>query len=121
MNVISSIWEGLKNLCKRVVNFIRKVVQGILNFFTHIVSWFKKLRLKKDKEIPFLMDGKKLKELIKKAPIKEVGIFEKDEGIFKGVYNEDTGTITHHEIVEADELDEETRKVMGNEELVVLS
>ncbi|MCR5076767.1 MAG: hypothetical protein K6A82_01865 [Prevotella sp.] len=114
MSVVSSIWEGVKNFFQSVVNFIRKVINGVLNFYTHVLQWYKRLKLRQDRDIPFLMFGPTLKEMLKGAP-------KKDVGIFKAVYNEETETITHHEFVEADALDEKTREVLGDEELVVLS
>lgn len=42
-------------------------------------------------------------------------------GIFAGVYNQDTDTISHIEYKEADQLDSQTRQVLGDEELVVLN
>ena len=52
--------------------------------------------------------------MLRRAPNKNVGIF-------KGVYNEETDEIEHSEFVEADELDSQTKNVMQNEPLVVLS
>ena len=42
-------------------------------------------------------------------------------GIFEGVYNEDEDEITAHQYVDADSVDQQTKDVMGNESLVVLS
>jgi hypothetical protein len=122
MVLLSWIWEGVKSFISSIANLIKKVIKGFLNFFRDVVDWFKNLKLKKGKHSPFLIPPDGLKELLKNAPIKSVGIFEENKtGVFKGVYDEDTETIIHHEVVAADALDEETTRIIGNEKIVVLS
>lgn len=52
--------------------------------------------------------------MLKTAPRKDVGIFE-------GVYNEEADEITVSRYLEADEVDQKTKEVLGNEPLVVLN
>lgn len=116
MNTMNKIWESIKSLFTTIGKLIRKVIQGIIRFSEHIINWFKKLKLDKGKHIPFVSDIQmpQFKELLKNAPVKNIGLFE-------GVYDEEQDKITHHRLIEADELDEETKNMLGKEELVVLS
>lgn len=54
--------------------------------------------------------------MIKEAPVVDCGIFE-------AVYNEEKDTIEHMRVVEAEELDDETKNVLSKAEqgLVVLN
>lgn len=107
--------EYIKKAFAYIVNLVRKVINGIINFAKNIVNWFKTLNLVQKRDVPFLANANSLEfqKMLKTAPVKDVGIF-------KGVYNEETNEITHHEFVEADGLDQETKDVLGNENLVVL-
>ena len=104
----------IKSAFQYIKNLIRKIVDGILNFTKHVVGWFKSLNLLPGQDVPFVANKEQFKAALKSAPVKDVGIF-------KGVYNEVTDEITHAEYIEADSLDKQTREVLGNEELVVLS
>lgn len=107
IELIIRAFEFLKNVISRVVN-------GILNFAKEVVGWFKSLNLKLGQDIPFIAKKDLFKKALKNAPVKDVGIFE-------GVYNEVSDEITHAEYIEADNLDAQTRQVLGQEELVVLN
>lgn len=90
------------------------IIDGVFSFFKHVVSYFKGLALRKGRDIPFIADENKLAELIHKAPTKNVGIFE-------ATYNEDTNELENYRAIEADELDEDTKNILDQEKLVVLS
>lgn len=104
--LIIDAFQWLKIIFKRVIN-------GILNFTRDVLNWFRNLQLDPNKHTPFIADKSKLKEMLKTAPVKDVGVF-------KGVYNEQTDEIEHHELIEADALDSETKNILGREALVVL-
>lgn len=108
--------ELIKLACSYIKTLFTKIINGCLNFFKNVIGWFKSLQLQQGRDVPFVANAnqKAFKEMLKKAPVKNVGIFQ-------GVYNEETNEITHNEYLEADELDEKTRQILGNEELVVLS
>ena len=116
MSIISNIWESIKSFFKTVIDFVKKVIKGILNFFVYVVAWFKGLKLRKGIDNPFIVDAKMLKKMIKEAPVVDCGIFE-------AVYNEEKDTIEHMRVVEAEELDDETKNVLSKAEqgLVVLN
>lgn len=108
----------LVDIIREAIAFVkrvfRRIIDGILNFFKHVVDWFKKLKLNPKKDIPFVADKEAFKNSLKSAPVK-------DYGLFQGVFDEQADEITHFECVEADAVDEETRRCLGNEDLVVLS
>lgn len=110
--------SGIVELIKRAISWIKKVFQfvinGIFNFLAHCVNWFKSLRLDKNRHVPFVANGEQFKDMLKTAPKKNVGIFQ-------GVFDEATEEIVANQFIEADALDPKTRKVLGNEDLVVLS
>lgn len=113
---MDKILEFIKGAFRFIRNLVVKIINGCINFFKNVVGWFKNLNLKQSRDIPFVADANKhqIKVLLSKAPVKNVGIFN-------GVYNQDTDEITHHEYIEADAVDMQTRNVLGNEELVVLA
>lgn len=114
MGFFSSIWEWLKGAARAFWNAIKRLVIAIVNFFTHVLDYFKRLLLRPERHKPFIADLSKLKQEIKDAPVKNCGIFE-------GVYDEVTDDIIHTQIVESNSLDAKTREILGNEKLVVLS
>lgn len=114
MSVSNTIINAIKAAFAFIRNIVRKIVSGILSFAAHVVGWFKSLSLNPNKDVPFLADAEKFKDMLKTAPVKNVGLFE-------GVYDEQADEITYNQMVEADELDDRTRKVLGNEPLVILS
>ncbi|MCQ2225614.1 MAG: hypothetical protein MJZ14_07830 [Paludibacteraceae bacterium] len=111
--------DEFKELIRKAVawikNVVKRIINGVLNFFSHVVSWFRSLKLNPQTDIPFVINAKdpQFREMLKNAPMKDVGLF-------KGVYNEQTETITHHEYIAADSCDAQTNQVIGNEALVVL-
>ncbi len=110
------IFDAIDSLIELVGDLIVTIIEGIISFAQHVVGWFRGLRLRKNRDIPFIADASnpKFKEMLHQAPVKEVGIFE-------GVYNEETDEITNYQYIEAEDLDEKTSETLGNEPLVVLS
>ncbi len=109
------IIDATKAAFRFVRNLVRYVVQGILNFAKHVVDWFKKIyNLDKERHTPFIADMNKFKDMLNQAPTKNVGIFE-------GVYDEQANEITYSRELDADSLDDKTKSVLGDNELVVLS
>ena len=114
MGLLEEIWDGICDFFESVANFICDVIEGILDFFSDVVSWFRKKFLQKGRHTPFIGDKNKIKDMLKTAPVKDVGLF-------KGIYDQQTDEITDMAVVEADELDDKTKEVLGNEPLVILS
>lgn len=111
---VNIIMDALKNFFTALKDFVRTIIQGAISFVKEIVNYFKTLKLVKGKDIPFIANTEQLKEMIKNAPVKNVGIFE-------ATYNEETDEIENARYLAADEIDEETQNVLGNEQLVVLN
>lgn len=108
------IFDAIDTLFDVIGELVAIVIEGILSLVDHVINYFKGLRLRKGKDIPFIADEKKIADLIHKAPEKNVGIFE-------ATFNEDTNEIENYRAIEADEMDPQMQKVLGNEKLVVLS
>lgn len=110
------LWDIIKSLWGKIKNFFRRVINGVLNFYRDIINWFQKFTFEKGNDIPFVVDAQseKFKQMLKQAP-------KKDVGIFNGNYNQEEDEITHGEFVEADSLDKDTRDLLRDEEIVVLS
>lgn len=114
---MSKIVDFIKKALRFIKNLVRYVINGILNFATHVVGWFKKIYyLDQERHVPFIANANnpEFKQMLNNAPVKNVGIF-------KGVYDETTDEIVEHEQVEADGLDNKTKQILGNETLVVLN
>lgn len=116
-DVLSSIWGGIKKLFNSIVNFVKKVLNRVLIFLHDVVDFFKKLNLNPERDTPFIIDAGILGDQIKNAP-------KVDVGLFKGVYCEDTNTITHYEVMDASKkgVDSQTEEIMQQSEegIVVL-
>ncbi len=111
---VNIIMDALRNFFTALKSFVQKIIQGIISFVKEIVNYFKTLKLVQGKDIPFIANTEQLKEMIKNAPVKNVGIFE-------ATYNEETDEIENARYLAADEIDEETQDILGNEQLVVLN
>lgn len=114
MGIIDFIFNAITGFINFVKGLVKTIIRGILNFVKDVVGYFKNLSLVQGKDIPFIAKGEQFKEMIKNAPNKNVGIFQ-------GVYNEDADEITDAQYIGADQIDQETRGVLGNEQLVTLS
>ncbi len=116
-NVFVSIWEGIKKVFYSIKNVVVKVLNRVLNFLHDVVDYFKRLNLDPERETPFLLDAKLLGDQIKNAPKVNVGLF-------KAVYEEDTGKVTRIDVSDASQkgVDSQTVEVMQQSEegIVVL-
>lgn len=108
------IFDAIGDLFELIGELVALVIDGILSLTQHVISYFRGLKLRKGKDIPFIADENKIKGLIHQAPEKHVGIFE-------ATYNEDTNEIQNYRALEADEMDSDLRNILSNEKLVVLS
>ena len=111
MNKVLELIESAIQFIKKI---FRRIINGILNFTRDVILWFQEAFLDQNKHVPFIADTNKIKDLLKTAPVKNVGIF-------KGVYNQQTDEIERNELIEADNLDQQTKSIIGNETLVVLN
>lgn len=111
---MDEVLELIRRAFAYIKNIIRRVINGILNFARDVIAKFKSWALKQGQDVPFIANKEAFKQALKQAPVKNVGLFE-------GVYNEESDEITHAEYIEADNLDAQTRQVLGQEELVVLN
>ena len=113
---LDPIISWIKGAIAHIKNLVKRFIDGCLQFFKDVVNWFKSLKLNQKEDIPFIANAnsKEFKQMLKQAPVKNVGIFQ-------GVYNQETDEITHHEYIEADSVDEQTYETLKGEPIVVLS
>jgi hypothetical protein len=108
------IFDALCDFFEGIVDLISYVIEGVISLFDHVIDYFKGLKLRKGKDIPFIAKREALSEMIHNAPVKDLGIFE-------ATYNEDTGEIENGRMLEADEISEDILDIIGDEKLVVLT
>lgn len=111
---LNGIIEAFKAFMEKVKGIVEKIITKIINFKNQVVDWFRNLPLIKGRHIPFISNKQEFKEMLKNAPVVEVGIFE-------GVYDEKTDEITDLRYIGAEEYDEKTESLLENEDLVVLA
>lgn len=112
--MLDFIFNAIGSLFEIIGEIAAWVIEGVLSLTKYVIDYFKGLKLRKNKDIPFIADENKIADIIHKAPEKNVGIFE-------ATYNEDTNEIENYRAIEADEMDSQLRSVFDNEKLVVLS
>lgn len=111
---LNGIIEAFKAFMEKVKGIVEKIITKIINFKNQVVDWFRNLPLIKGRHLPFITNKQEFKEMLKNAPVVEVGIFE-------GVYDEQTDEITDLRYIGAEEYDEKTESLLENEDLVVLA
>lgn len=111
---LNAIREAVKAFMEKVKGIVEKIITKIINFKNQVVEWFKNLQLKKGKDVPFISNKQEFREMLHNAPVVDVGLFE-------GVYDEQTDEITNLRFIGAEEYDQKTKAVLGDEELVVLT
>ncbi len=113
--MVDNILDLIAKAIEYVVDFIIEIIDGIINFWNDIVNYFKKLNLVRNpKKDIFILDGKKFGEMLHGAPVK-------DFGIYGGVFNEETNEIEHGKYIGADGLDEQTKNVLGEKGIAILT
>lgn len=117
MSVISEIFDTIANAMRQFIEMVKgmvkTIVTTIVNFKNQVVNWFKNLPLIKGRHIPFISQRDDFRTMLKNAPRKNIGIFE-------GVYDEITDEISNLQYIAADQLDIQTKQVLGNEPIVEL-
>lgn len=115
MGFFSDLWHAVAGYFKRMWNAIKKFFIALFNFAANVVKYFRDKILNPRKHKPFVGDFNKLiKEHLQKAP-------EKNVGIFRGVYNTETDEIEDLTVVEADNMDSQTKDILRDDPLVLLS
>lgn len=115
MGIVSSLIDLIVEAFQFIKNLVERIINGVLNFAKHVLGWFQNIiGLNQNRHVPFIADKAKFREALKTAPLKDVGLF-------KGVYDKQTDEIVASEYVGADSLDQQTKNILGNNELVVLN
>lgn len=112
--MLDLIFDALGSLFEFLKDIVVNIIHGIISMVEHVVGYFKGLKLRKGRDVPFIADEQKLAEMIHGAPVVECGIFE-------GTYNEETNEIENYRVIAGDGLDSSIKQILDKEKLVVLS
>lgn len=93
-------------------NVETETINGVLKM-SEVVSYFKTLALKKDRDIPFIAKYRRFESTFRIEP-------SKAKGLVLGVLNKETDELNPVKVIFADNFDEKIIEVMGNEDLVTL-
>ena len=111
---LEGIAEAFRAFMVKVKGIVKTLIAKIVDFANQVVGWFRDLGLIQGVHIPFISTRPEFKSMLHDAPVVDVGLFE-------GVYNDQTDEITELRYIAAEELDNQTRQVLGKEDLVVLT
>jgi len=107
----------LFNKVKRKItaNYEVETIEGELTM-QDVVSYFKKLSLVQERDVPFIAKANKLGNDVLKITTTITG-----NSIFIGVYNLETDEITYSKLINTMSIDSKLKNLFGNEPLVVLT
>lgn len=120
MELLKLITDFIKKFWNKLV----KIFVAIVNFFRHIIDWFKAkyeaIIKKRPKAIPIAL---KIKDNIQTGNYNTYNIgLKKDKHIVKTFYDQDNEEILidDTEVISFEELDDETKKQFGDKEMLIL-
>lgn len=85
-----------------------------------VAAWFKGFKLDKKKDIPFIMKGEKLREMIGEKDCTFTPPVTKPCSIFLGVYDEAADEMAHWTMIQCDAFDAELAQTLSQAEDGVL-
>ena len=109
------IFNTLVDWICNILNWFVEKVKGLINLAKHVVAYFRGLKLRKGRDVPFIAKSDALKDAIHNAREVHVG------GIFEGTLNEDTDEIENLKEVYGDGLSKDIKDAMKSDPLIVLS
>jgi carbonic anhydrase len=113
--------QGIITFIKKAWNWIKKIVVTILNFFKHIVNWFKS---KISKYLAAIQEKKVVPVVAKLETNINNALKEGKYKVVKCFYDLEKGKILNPEedleIVSADKADETTNQIFKDSDLVIL-
>lgn len=119
--MIDLIFDALSRAFQWFINLVVNLINGLIDFVRDIKKWFKSLSLISGRHTPFISRAKEFKEILKNAPVKNVGIFENENTIIEGVYDNVDDEIINIRAIQSEEgFDNATEKILGDEKLVIL-
>ena len=112
---MQKIFNALVDWICNVLNWFVEKVKGLINLAKHVVAYFRGLKLRKGRDVPFIAKSDALKDAIHNAREVHVG------GIFEGTLNEDTDEIENLKEVYGNGLSKDIKDAMKSDPLIVLS
>ena len=123
--IAEAIWTGIKglwNMCKKIIkatiSFVHDLLDGLFDILEDIFGDDIPNSVEDSPVKPFIAN---MDELIKKAPVKDNGLFtQKNHNFLKGAYDTRTGEIISPTYVAAGNIDSKTREEIGDEPLIIV-
>ena len=112
---MQKIFNALVDCICNILNWFVEKVKGLINLAKHVVAYFRGLKLRKGRDVPFIAKSDALKDAIHNAREVHVG------GIFEGTLNEDTDEIENLKEVYGNGLSKDIKDAMKSDPLIVLS
>ena len=112
---MQKIFNALVDWICNILNWFVEKVKGLINLAKHVVAYFRGLKLRKGRDVPFIAKSDALKDAIHNDRKVHVG------GIFEGTLNEDTDEIENLKEVYGDGLSKDIKDAMKSDPLIVLS
>lgn len=119
------MFEEILNLLKGIWDKLKKISVAIVDFVKNIGNWFKvkynEVIKKKPKAIPIAL---KIKEYVETRNYKTMDLgLKKQCAVVNTFYDKATGEILEDntEVIESNQLDEETIRAFGDKDMLVLS
>ena len=112
---MQKIFNALVDWICNVLNWFVEKVKGLINLAKHVVAYFRGLKLRQGRDVPFIAKSDALKDAIHNAREVHVG------GICEGTLNEDTDEIENLKEVYGDGLSKDIKDAMKSDPLIVLS
>ena len=103
--------DFIKEIFKEAWKYAKRIWVKIVNFFKNIVAWFKnKDRIKKLQE-----DKNKTAVIIKEK------LDNGDYNVCNCLFDTETNTLDDSEIIQAENLDNDTKNKFGNQDMIILT
>lgn len=120
--MIDAIIDALSRGSQWLVNLVVKIINGLINFARDVLQWFRSLNLKPTRHNPFICNLKVpgIKQAIKEAKVVNAGVFDNENTIVEGVYDNTDDSISNIRIISGDGFDEKTKSILEDDDLVVL-
>ena len=105
------MYEDIKKLLAEAWEYIKKIWLKVVNFLKNIKGWFtEKNRLKKIQE-----DENKVASVVKEK------LENGDYVVINCLFDKETNTLDDAEIMQTEDLDEDTKNKFGNKDMIILT
>ncbi len=120
--MIDYILNALEGAIEWLVNIVVDIINGVIDIYRDVRDWFRNLPLKKHRDIAWIAKANVLEKMLKTAPkIEGTGIFQDDNAIIEGVYNQEDEAISHIRCISSsDGVDNKIKNILKDAPVVIL-